>query len=184
VLLLHHPRKHAGPDGQWARGSGALTAHCDILLEMAYYTRSTEADRRRRLTAWSRFDATPHGRIIELTEAGTDYRNRGDFADDEFLTGWETVERLLNDATDKLTRRALLAAWPRGSEPPADNTLWRWLDRALAMNLIHRAGAGTRNDPYRYWNQSLEKKWQADPSLRQVAESMYDIRKSLGWPEE
>jgi hypothetical protein len=39
VLLLHHPRKGACADGQAARGSGALAAFVDVLVEMHWYTR-------------------------------------------------------------------------------------------------------------------------------------------------
>src|SRR5262249_38913610 len=37
VLLLHHPRKRPSPDGQSARGSGALQGFADILMEMHWF---------------------------------------------------------------------------------------------------------------------------------------------------
>src|SRR5262249_13169154 len=39
--------------------SGALAAFVDILIEMHWYAAPDEPDRRRRLLAWSRHDATP-----------------------------------------------------------------------------------------------------------------------------
>src|SRR5262249_10624792 len=52
VLLLHHPRKGRGLEGQSARGSGALSGHVDILVEMHWFTDAADGDRRRRLDAW------------------------------------------------------------------------------------------------------------------------------------
>ena len=37
VLLLHHPRKHRSDEGSSARGSGALLAYVDIILELHRY---------------------------------------------------------------------------------------------------------------------------------------------------
>jgi RecA-family ATPase len=59
VLLLHHPRKGEPPAGQMARGSGALAGFVDILVEMDWYTLGDDADRRRRVRAYSRFEETP-----------------------------------------------------------------------------------------------------------------------------
>jgi hypothetical protein len=60
VLLSHHPRKGLIVPGQVARGSGALLAFVDIILEMQAVAHRNPHDRRRRLRAWSRHDATPH----------------------------------------------------------------------------------------------------------------------------
>ena len=73
VLVNHHPRKQVSADGLAARGSGALAACVDVLAEMHWYDRASDADRRRRLMAWSRYDETPRQLVIELNEAGTDY---------------------------------------------------------------------------------------------------------------
>jgi RecA-family ATPase len=51
VLVLHHPGKGEPPVGQLARGSGALSAAADILLEMRHYPQAPEDDRRRWLQA-------------------------------------------------------------------------------------------------------------------------------------
>ena len=50
VLLPHHPRRGSTFLGQAARGRGALLAHVEIYIEMYYYARPDELDRRRRLT--------------------------------------------------------------------------------------------------------------------------------------
>jgi hypothetical protein len=162
VLLLHHPRKQSAAPGMTARGSGALSAHVDVILEMT--TVSADPDnRRRRLLGFSRFTETPLDRVIELNTAGTDYAALGDFAEQEFLRGWALLRRVLTDAPDKLTRREILDAWPADEERPSDTTLWRWLDRAASRDLLLRDGDGHRTDPFRYWLAEKEAAWRDDP---------------------
>jgi hypothetical protein len=176
VLLLHHPRKQGGPDGLWARGSGALPAHADILIEMAYYSCAADTDRRRKVSAYSRFDATPRSRVIELTESGTDFQALGDISEETFTSGWQIVEQILDEARQKLNQKEIMEHWPMPHPKPSDIGLWRWLDRAVSEGRVCRDGKGRKNDPYRYWNQSLERKWKTDPVLRLLAEQDEALR--------
>lgn len=180
VLLLHHPRKHGGPDGAWARGSGALPTHADIILEMAYYGSTIDLDRRRKLTAYSRFDDTPRCRVIELDEAGTDFRSLGDFEDDAFRTGWQVVQQVLDAARKRMSRRDILKVWPADVAKPAENTLWRWLDRAVIEGSVRVSGAGQRADPFRYWTAAFEDKLARDPLLRLFSQDEEFRRRALG----
>jgi hypothetical protein len=177
VLLCHHPRKHGRPDSQWARGSGALTAFADVLIEMDYHANPSDPDRRRKVTAYSRFDDTPRCRVIELDETGTNYRSLGDFEEAAFTGGWPVVQAILDEATKKLTRREILEQWPAAKPRPVPETVWRWLDRAVASGLVSHDGNGHRSSPYRYWNGSLEKKWQADPLLRLTVDAEDALRR-------
>lgn len=170
VLLPHHPRKNARPDGQWARGSSALTGFADILMEIDYYSKPTAPDRRRTVSAYSRFDDTPRCRVIELAASGIDYASLGDLDEPAFLGSWLRLQPILDSARQKLTRREIMQQWPAGQARPSGKTLWRWLEQAVARGLVQRDGDGLRYAPYRYWNQSLEKKWQEDPMLRQQKE--------------
>jgi AAA domain len=151
VLLLHHPRKGEPPAGQMARGSGALAGFVDILVEMDRYTLGDDADRRRRLRAYSRFEETPHQLVIELNADGTDYATHGPIAETEFLMGWERLRMVLEDASERLTRRQVRDQWPPDFERPSDMSLWRWLERAVAAGLVCRDGTGRKNAPFRYW---------------------------------
>jgi hypothetical protein len=54
VWANHHPRKGRSAAGQAARGSGALAGFADILVEMRWYRRATDDDRRRKLVGFSR----------------------------------------------------------------------------------------------------------------------------------
>src|SRR5262249_16013394 len=66
VLLLQHRRKGVTPPGQAARGSGALAAFVDIIIEMDKCSRADSNDRRRRLRTYSRFEQTTRQLVIEL----------------------------------------------------------------------------------------------------------------------
>jgi hypothetical protein len=162
ILFAHHPRRRASAPGQLARGSGALPGYVDVLIEMHRCT-SAETDRRRRLEAFSRHDATPRELVIELTPDGRDYLCLGDFEAAEFTASWEILRTVLDSADRKWTRREILRAWPRTRPAPTGITLWRWLDRAITLRLLRRDGAGGRQSPFRYWLPAREEAWRADP---------------------
>ena len=110
VLVLHHPSKGDPAAGQAARGSGALAGYVDVLVEMRRVGRPTDDDRRRRLTAFSRFSTTPARLVIELSADGTDYATCGDVADED--VGLVVLTRLLTNAPGGLTRQQVRERWP------------------------------------------------------------------------
>jgi hypothetical protein len=162
VLALHHPSKGEPAVGQLARGSGALSAAADILLEMRFYPKAPEDDRRRWLQGLSRFPETPRQKIIELTAEATDYVSRGTFHEEEFAARWEILRGLLVEATWKYPRREILRRWPHAGRP--DKTmLGRWLERAVGLGLLRKDGGGLKGRPYRYWLPEREDVWRQDP---------------------
>ena len=178
VLLLHHPRKQASAAGQWARGSGALSGFADVLLEMHYYSTAEAADRRRKLFAFSRHDATPRQLVIELDAAGTDWLSRGDVDEEAFTQSWAVLHTVLAEAPDKRTRQQLLDDWPKEAAAPSPATLHRWLERAVADGTVQRDGTGRSHDPFRYWLKGQEEKWKAaDPFWEQRQQDEEILRK-------
>jgi hypothetical protein len=172
VLTLHHPSKKE-VDGPSGRGSGALLGCADVLVEMRWYRRAGEADRRRRLVALSRFDETPRQLVVELNAEGTDYLAHGDFAAAEFASHWGVLEGLLRPAERKLTRREIYRAWPVEGRPDP-GSLYRWLRRAVAEGRLRQDGEGRGGRPFRYWLEENEERWRQDvwslafmPELRQ-----------------
>jgi hypothetical protein len=151
LWLLHHPAKGKRPDGQTARGSGALSGFADIVMEMACYRRARSRDRRRRIWAYSRYVETPRCLILELDADGADYLVRSDAVGAPLVQPWPEIHFVLANATDKLTQRRILERWPVEGDPPDRSTLSRWLKRAAQQGVICRGGSGYRGDPFLYW---------------------------------
>jgi hypothetical protein len=170
-LLLHHPRKKESPAGMRARGSGALSAHADILLELEYLSAPEDPDRRRLLLGCSRQPATPRRRVIELSADGADYLSLGDLEDIDFSRGWQQLALLFADAPAKLTCRDIASTWPADQPSPPRPTLYRWLERAVQQKLIERQGTGRKNDPYIYWLKGQEARWDQESPLWRILES-------------
>jgi len=167
VLLVHHPSKQPGAEGQRARGHGTLIGHVDINLEMGFYRGASEDDRRRILRAFSRHAATPRRLVLEWLADGTDYLSRGEPHDEQFRENWQQhLLPLFETAPAKLTRDELFACLPRGRGTPSPATIVRWLDRAVERQLLLCDGTGHRNSPYRYWLPAREEEWMKDPIYR------------------
>jgi hypothetical protein len=149
ILLLHHPRKDECLPGQAARGSGALSAYADILIEMRGIAGARSDDRRRRLHAWSRHDETPREWVIEITPDGQDYVDCPDALDDESAKAFEQLRLVLTSADQQMTLQNIVASWPRRPQP-SEASVYRWLTSAVDRNLIVRHGKGVRGAPYRY----------------------------------
>lgn len=151
VLLLHHPKKGEAAIGQAPRGSGALPAFADILLELRVPRGSSET-RRRRLHGFGRFPETPRSILAELNAEGTDYIVLPETApeDADFDAALEVLHSLLTEAGAPLTRAEILARWPQGAPPPNATTLWRWLARGCEQGALVREGAGSKVEPFRY----------------------------------
>jgi hypothetical protein len=183
TLLLHHPKKGATVQGQAGRGAGSLISLADISIEMHPYGGAEDYDRRRVLRAWSRFPATPRQLVIEWAADGGDYLSRGAVADEEFREQWEQLAGFFATAPDKLTRRELRALLPSGPGTPSDRTLLRWLERAVAENLLQRDGTGHRNAPFRYWLPERDAELKESPlaqMLREDAEGLARLRRLDG----
>jgi hypothetical protein len=163
TLLCHHPSKGHCTPGQAARGSGALPAFADILLELHPFVIGVPADRRRLLFGFSRHEETPPGLLIELNPDGTAYRILPEERSGDFPDYWPLLQMVLSEAPCPLTRAQIRDLW--GDDPPRPpmRTLWTWLNTACAENLVARSGTGRANDPFRYWLPARMPAWLADP---------------------
>jgi hypothetical protein len=147
VWLLHHPAKGERALGQAARGSGALLASVDVIVEMRH-PGGDPFTRRRKLFGWSRYTETPRQLMIELSPDGTRYTRLPD-GPDEFHDHWDVL-RSIFESYGPLTRQQISAAWPEEKARPHEATLWRWLDRAVELGLAERVGTGMRGEAFRY----------------------------------
>jgi hypothetical protein len=159
TLVAHHPKKGPTVPGQAARGSGALSGYVDIILEMHAVSHQPD-DRRRRLRAYSRHQATPPSLVLAWTADGTDYVSLGTSVELDFAHGWPVLQGILEQAEGPLTRRAILRRWPDAAWAPAKLTLWKWLGRAVQEGRVLQRGRGHRKEPYLYLLPGMVEKWQ------------------------
>lgn len=76
VLLIHHLRKSGGAEYTASRGSGALSAFPDILVELTRFDAVDAKSKKRVLKAKGRYEETPDELVIELIDG--EYRNVDD----------------------------------------------------------------------------------------------------------
>jgi hypothetical protein len=150
VLILHHPRKRSGEDGQGSRGTGALPAFVDFLVEMHWAGPAGAENRRRRLLGWSRHEETPRRLLVELSADGTDYAAVPDDGLDEPPDPLGRALLGLLRAAPGRTAREVYAGWPAGSERPRLKDVERRLRTLLDPGRLERSAPGNRYAPYRY----------------------------------
>lgn len=150
VLLLHHPRK-AGLGGELSpRGTGALTAFADILLEMDRPPGSLITDRRRQFRCTARQRGASI-RSFELAADGREYLALTEPVEiDAFAECWPILKTVFEDSGERLSRLKILKSWPEDYDAPSKATLVRWLERAARDGLVERNGKGRINDPFKY----------------------------------
>lgn len=165
LLLVHHLRKGDGKEATGSRGSGALTAFVDTIIELRRFEAAARKDRRRVLTGYGRYDETPEELVVELTEARRE----------RYGTVFRTIEPARYVALgDHAAIRArqfedrLLAAMPRSAPGLTSGqilevlqqehgtavrraSLVEALDAWAEEGRVVCEGEGVRNDPYRYW---------------------------------
>jgi hypothetical protein len=150
LLLVHHLRKGDGEEATGTRGSGALAAFVDTILELRRFNPKNRKDRRRVLTGYSRLEGTPDELVIELEEDGSDYTSQGDREHAVHLELCESIKERLPAKPPGVTLEELREQWP--DEPkPSQRTLGNELPKGIKAGLWARSGEGVKGDPYRYF---------------------------------
>lgn len=141
VLLVTHQRKAAGEHGEAVRGSNALTAAADIVVELERAP-SSLGPQGRVLKAMSRFGNTPGDLVVSLSEDG--YEARGE------LAGATAAAEL-----DRAANRLGEMDQPTAEELAEDigiskGSVQRHLNALHSAGRAARAGIGKRGDPFRW----------------------------------
>lgn len=127
VLLVQHPKKGGANEAQGSRGSGALPAFVDVIVELGRFNANICGDRRRKLAAFSRFDETPDKVVIELMDNG--YRLVGTTGDASRVDRQKLIGRILADSANPLTVDEIRERWIEGTIPkPGKRTTQADLD--------------------------------------------------------
>ena len=142
LLIVHHLRKGDGAEATGTRGSGALPAFVDTILEMRRFNPGDRRDRRRVLSGYGRYRETPDELVIELREEGYALTAR----DRASLERREAVDVLYQalPATDPgLTVNQLVEATGMRKEDLL-KLLWFLVEDCKAQFI----GSGRKGDPY------------------------------------
>jgi hypothetical protein len=150
LLPVHHLRKGDGQEATGTRGSGALTAFADTIIELRRFNPGDRKDRRRVLTGYGRWDDTPEELVVELLGDGSGYHAQGDrqqVADRELR---DQIMQVLPTSGPGLTEEAIREGWP-SAPPPGKQRLLSELRRGTDAGDWHREGEGKRGSPYTFW---------------------------------
>lgn len=151
VMLVHHLRKGDGAEATGSRGSGALSAFADILLEFRRYNAGDRKDRRRVLTGYGRFRETPDELVVELSEDHAGYQAHGDREQSRAVDVTVTLDGVLPAGPPGMSYAEIVEAWP-GEATPRKASLTAALDAAVEGGRYGRSGAGRKGSPYLWWN--------------------------------
>jgi hypothetical protein len=151
TMLFHHLRKGDGTEATASRGSGALPAFCDTLLELRRYDPVNRKDCRRVLTGYGRFEETPTEVVVEWTRDG--YLSRGDRADASFDEVQQRCQAVLPVGPPGLTREEVQERLREDNEhmAPGLTRVGQALHAGAEKGLWVETGNGKRAHPYRYY---------------------------------
>jgi hypothetical protein len=152
LLLSHHLKKGDGQEATGSRGSGALCAFVDTILELRRYKSKDRHDRNRVLTGYGRSDDTPVELVIELQADGLGYTAHGDRDALSAKENRRIILELLPEDPPGITRDEIVAKWPTDKAPaPTKPKLLAELTQGLDDGVWSREGAGVKNNPHTFW---------------------------------
>jgi AAA domain len=150
VKMVHHLRKGDGAEATGTRGSGVLPATADTILELRRFRPDDDQDRRRVLTGYGRWDATPAEVVVTLQADGRGYTAEGDR---QHVVGKEItakVSALLPVEPPGWTIQEIQDNWKPGS-PPQRAKLLAALAQGTADGDWKREGTGKKNSAFSFW---------------------------------
>lgn len=150
ILLIHHLRKGDGAEATAARGSGALAAFCDSLMELRRYDPSNRKDRRRVLTGYGRFEETPDELVVELAADRSGFIAHGDRADTSYRDLQRAIEKVLPAGKPGMTQEEIAKALVASGRGAAKQRITDALDDGCKCRRWAVTGDGAKRDPYRY----------------------------------
>jgi hypothetical protein len=161
--LVHHLRKADGAEATGSRGSGALPAFVDIVLELRRYNAGDRKDRRRVLAGYGRYEETPDELVLELTKPVTEQRGHfsevvrpaeyvqhGDKAQAVFAELAPVIDRILPPKPPGLNTDQILHDWPGDTEPNRNN-FFAALKRGAETGRWVCEGKGGKGHRHLYW---------------------------------
>lgn len=148
VMISHHLRKGDGAEATSSRGSGALTAFVETIIELRRYDAGNKKSCKRVLTGYGRFKETPEELVVDLTASG--YVPCGDKQMARELTVRDLLMDILPKGSPGMTRDDFLSRWPGDSKPRLE-TITEVLNEGLNAGVFGKTGTGKKGSPYYYF---------------------------------
>jgi hypothetical protein len=150
VSGFHHFGKVDGIEGRAARGSTALAAAADILLELRRYNPDDKHDRRRVLTGLGRFEEVPDEIVIRLNDDATAYTAEGDRKQTRSREMADAIRDALPGSPPGSTADEIHEDLPAGARPKKGD-LRGILKAGAAVGNWQQTGTGKPAAPWRFW---------------------------------
>ena len=154
VVPVHHIGKVDGSEGRAARGSTAIGAAMDVLLELRRFKPDELDDRRRVLSGLGRFDEIPSEVVIELAEDGSGYTASGDKKAVAAREIHGAIQDVLPEGQPGMTTDDVLAALPK-SDRRRTADVKKALREGVETGTWQRSGTGKKGNPFRFWSDSV-----------------------------
>lgn len=146
LWLLHHNRKGDGTEATASRGSGALTAFVDTIMEFRRFDASLHSDRRRVLRSYGRYDQTVPEVVIELGDNG--YVQLGEKATVRSVDLINEVYAVLPTEQPGITIADIYAGL---DSTPDKRLLLKCLHAGVERGALAKTGKGVKGDPFHFW---------------------------------
>jgi putative DNA primase/helicase len=150
LLLVHHSRKSDGQEATSSRGSGALTAFVDTIVEFRRFNAGDRKDKKRVLTGYGRHDETPTELVVELQWPGGFVSCGGDRDSLARVDIGRVIAGILPPASPGLTADQILDLWPDDQAPRRERFLAA-LKEGVEGGRWQQEGKGKKGSPYTYW---------------------------------
>lgn len=146
VMVVHHDRKSGGEEGTASRGSGALPAYADIIVEFRRFDPSKRNDTRRVVKTYSRYEETPPELVLELTPEGYDvHGTKAQVVQQEKLS---LVLEIVPLEPASYSIDKILSEWPEEEygKPPHKATMYRWLQKLKEQGSVKVIGTSSEHN--------------------------------------
>ena len=140
VLLVHHFRKSGGEEGTASRGSGALGAHVDIMIDFTRMGSDDPTGTKRVLKCYSRFEETPIEIVIDYVNG--EYQTIGTRSEVAMNSKLSNIFEVMKTQTGGLAASEIGEIWDDDNygKRPSDRTIRRYLRRLAERGDVEVVG--------------------------------------------
>ena len=140
ILLIWHFSKHGGTEGRASRGSSAIPAQVDQIMEFQRVDSLSYKNTQRKLSAFGRLQNDITEIVIELDETGTKYNVLGSPLEVSKNARKKELVRIFETEKKPLCTKEILQIWTNRNSnlAPSQNTINRYIQELINEEIIHK----------------------------------------------